>query len=301
MKIKRLLIISSITAALIIPATVFASSSNAPVAKPIRGFFGIDTSKLTEQQKTAISDYSKKISDLQKEFINKMVENGTLTKEQGEAQIKRIDDMLAAGGIEGVLPGAGRRGYVVPPGIRKGLKANRIDTSRLTDDQKAQLNNTYKKMADLQKEYIGKMVANGLITKAQGDLASSRIDAILASIQNANLSKGFNLIGGFNCFGTTFVDESKLTEQQKSDLTDYRNRMAELQKELINQEVSFGLITKEQGDLAISRIDEMKNNPQAGIKGRMMKERFNRRGKPGNQRNDNNTQNSSNLTNTPAI
>ena len=43
--------------------------------------------------------------DLREESINKMVDNGTITKEQGDAALKRIDDMVKCGQENGTAAG----------------------------------------------------------------------------------------------------------------------------------------------------------------------------------------------------
>ena len=106
---KKLLIIGGLVAALAIPFTAFAATSDSQPAKAVRGFFGIDASKLTEQQKADLESYDKKIHELQKEKINKMIENGTVTKEQGESAIKRMDEMEKFRQENGITsPGMGR-------------------------------------------------------------------------------------------------------------------------------------------------------------------------------------------------
>lgn len=91
---KKLLMIIGIVVALAVPLTAFAATSDAPAAQAIRGICGIDASKLTDQQKADLNDQFKKMMDLKKESINKMVANGTLTAAQGTAAIKQTDDMI---------------------------------------------------------------------------------------------------------------------------------------------------------------------------------------------------------------
>lgn len=104
---KKLLMLIGLIVALSVPVAAFAATSDAPAAQAIRGFCGIDTSKLTDQQKTDLNDQFKKMMDLKKESINKMVANGTLTKEQGEAAIKNLDDMIKYRQENGVIGGMG--------------------------------------------------------------------------------------------------------------------------------------------------------------------------------------------------
>ncbi len=286
MKGKKVLIALAIAAVTMVPFSVFAATSDTSVARSVRGFFGIDTSKLTDAQKADVKDYSQKMADLQKDFINKMVENGALTQEQADAQIKKIDDMLKNGGENGLLPGFGRwKSDFRGPGRPGGSEINGLDTSKLTDAQKADLVDSYKKMADLQKELINKMVSEGLMTQEQGDASLKKVDEILAGIQQNGSFKGFGMMmGGFGFFGEKGMNSSKLTDQQKADLQDFSKKMADLQKELINKMVANGAMTQEQGDAAIQRID----NPAAYSKEKgmpngkgMSRERF---GKSGRQR-----------------
>lgn len=61
----------------------------------------------------------------------------------------------------------------------------------------------------------------------------------------------------FRSFCGIGVDASNLTEQQKSDLKESFDKMIELRKEAVKKAVDNGSITKEQGGLALKRIDEM--------------------------------------------
>lgn len=97
MKTKKMLIIVAIFIAMTVPASVFAATTNAPIAKTVRGFFGIDTSTLTEKQKVDVTDYTKKMGDLKKEFVNKMVANGSMTKDQGIVATNKIDQAIKNG------------------------------------------------------------------------------------------------------------------------------------------------------------------------------------------------------------
>jgi hypothetical protein len=252
MKGKRTIFILVAILTIALPISVFAATSDTSAGKVIRGFFGIDTTKLTDKQKSDVKDYSKKMADLQKEFINKMVENGSITKAQGDAASKRIDEAIANGdfsmGMMRIGPGKG--------GMRRGFGFKGIDTSKLTDKQKAELAEADKKIADYKKELIGKEIASGLITKTQGDAMLKRIDD-----RQKNGSKSFGMgrggFGGLMLFGG---DNSKLTDNQKADITDYCNKVLSVKKEVITKLVSYGVMTKEEGASAIQRIDDMIKN-----------------------------------------
>lgn len=260
MRKRKFMIVLAVIIALAIPFSVFAATSNTPAAKSVRSFFGIDPSKLTDKQKADISDYNKKMADLQKDFINKMVADGVITKEQGDAAIKQIDDMLNNANKNGMpyIFGMGRKGFG-----RGDFGLGKIDTSKLTQQQKTELIAIYKEMANLQKDLVNKLVSEGLITKNQGDTAINKIDNMINNIEKNGLANCRGLmIGGMDGFGFVLkdIDTSKLTQQQKTEIINYFKKMAELQKQLVNKFVSFGLITKDQGSAITSRIDNMQKN-----------------------------------------
>lgn len=282
MKKLRLLIVLGIIAALAIPFSVYAATSDSTVAKTVRGFFGIDFSKLNDQQKADVQTYSQKMADLEKEFVEKMVSNGTLTREQGDAEIKRIDEALKASQDNSTAYGFGiGKGFV--NGKEKHVLTDKslLDTSKLTDQQKSDLTAAKSKITDLQKEYIDKLVSFGLLTKEQGDSMKSKLDEILASDKTDDsffgVITGKRGFPGFGLFGIVGADTSKLTDQQKAELKDYSKKMAELQKEVVNKLVEYGVMTKDQGDAAIKRIDAMSEldlrNGLPGATERMRKSR----------------------------
>ena len=214
LKKSKLLIVLIVFIVLVVPFSVFAATSDTQTAKTVRGFFGIDASKLTDTQKADASEYSKKLADLQKEFVNKMVANGAMTKEQGDAAIKNIDDTLKAsqenGTIYGMLPGRGMFGN---PGKQGGFGKGGIDTSKLSDAQKADLADIAGSMTELQKELAGKLAADGLLTKEQSDNIISKIDKMSAAEEKDNFQIPM-LMGRMGFFGfirTDGADNSKLT------------------------------------------------------------------------------------------
>lgn len=262
MKVKKVIISICIVSALLIPATVFAATSNTPVAKSMRGFLGINISTLNDQQKADVKTYSTKMGDVQKEFINKMVENGAITKAQGDEEISKIDEAVKNGEAIPMFGGQ-RRGN---EGIgRDGMGMFCIDTSKLTDQQKADFNAIYVKMATAQKEYLKKQVSSGLLTQVQADSILAKIDE---SIKNNQCPNGFRF--GMGRRGPMEAEENTLTEQQKADLDAFTKNMTQLQKELVNKAVANGVITKDQGQQAIDRIDNP-NSFEKGMKGGMGK------------------------------
>ncbi|MGE5632066.1 MAG: DUF2680 domain-containing protein [Caulobacteraceae bacterium] len=254
MKSKKLLAVLLTIALLVVPSFVFAATSDNPVASNIRGFFGINPDKLTDQQKADISTYAQKMTDLKKEFINKMVANGTMTKEQGDAAIKQIDEMLENGKDTGLMFGLGVGGKHSDTFVGK------IDFSKLTEQQKASLTDIYNRMAAQGKNFITKLVDNGLITKEQGTEATKRVDDIAKKIQDNSFAKGNMMpLVGFEGLSIKKIDTANLTEQQKAVFKDFSQNMAKLQKEYVDTIVSFGLLTKEQGDNINKKIDTMQN------------------------------------------
>lgn len=185
---------------LAIPLTVFAATSDTPTAKAVRGFFGIDTSKLTDQQKSELMAIYKSMAELRKDLVNKMVANGLLTKDQGDNATKKIDamlDNLQTKGLPKVIGMMGGFNGFVGFGIKG------VDTSKLTDQQKADLNDYFLKMAGLQKDAVSKLVSYGILTKDQGDALSRKIDNMekyheqngfsnLMQIRKGHLGKGRN-------------------------------------------------------------------------------------------------------------
>lgn len=90
---------------------IFAATSNTPAFQSMGGFgaglFGTDPSKLTDDQKADINEQFQKMMSLKKDFVNEAVAKGTVSKEQGDAAIKGIDDMIKYHEENGFTPGAG--------------------------------------------------------------------------------------------------------------------------------------------------------------------------------------------------
>jgi polyhydroxyalkanoate synthesis regulator phasin len=256
------LIALAIAAVIAVPVSVFAATSDTAAAKSVRGFFGIDSSKLTDLQKQTVQEYSQKLADLQKQFIDDMVSNGSMTKEQGDAAKQRIDESLKNNEATGIIPGfgGGKKGF--GGGKREGPGLFGADLSKLTDAQKKELTDSCKTIAGIQKDFLNKLAAAGVITSEKSDAAIKRLDEQIAALDKNGISEGAGvLMNGFGLmpFGIAGIDTSKLTEDQKSILTDYSTKLSEAQKEFIGKLVSDGVLTKEQGDAALQRMDNRKN------------------------------------------
>lgn len=269
MKKKKLLLVLAVIVILTVSGTVIALASNTNTVDNIKSFFGVSTANLTAQQKADINDSisqmaqqqkenAQKMADLQKQAINKMVADGAMTKVQGDAAIKKIDDQLAKmeqnGSYKGWGIGMGEGSF--------GFQGNnKLDLSKLTDAQKADLKTSLSSIADTEKQAVEKMAADGAITKDQGDAASKNIDNMVNNFDNngtlPGLLMGKSLFTPWNIKG---IDASKLTDQQKTDLKGYITQITGLQKEAINKLVADGVITQDQGNAAVKRIDGMVSN-----------------------------------------
>lgn len=93
---KKVLIVLAVVLSITIPATAFAVTSKSSVALNFRSLcgFGVNSANLTEQQKADLTDAMSKMIALKKDIINKMIQNGTLTKEQGAQMLQQIDAMV---------------------------------------------------------------------------------------------------------------------------------------------------------------------------------------------------------------
>ncbi|MGI1690629.1 DUF2680 domain-containing protein [Thermoanaerobacter uzonensis] len=264
MKRSKWLIVLAVVLALAIPLTVFAANTNFPVTERVKSFLGIDTSKLTPEQKQIITDYNKKIANIEKEFINKLLSEGLITQQQAENIIATVENKVYKANQDYVpfFIGGGK-GF-----DKEFFGIGRIDTSKLTDQQKATLIEIYKQMASLQKDVVNKLTSEGLLTQDQADKITSKIDNIVANIDKNGFINFRGLFEGKDGLGFILreVDPSKLTDQQKTELTNYFKQMAQLQEQLVDKFVNFGVITQYQGNTIKNRIDTMvKNIEQNGL------------------------------------
>ena len=109
---KKFIVIALIIAAILIPLTAFAATNDVvPTQTPAQGAKvekarppQIDPSKLTDAQKKDLEDQHLKMIALQKETIAKMVANSTITKEQGDEMISRMDQMEKTRIEKGIVP-----------------------------------------------------------------------------------------------------------------------------------------------------------------------------------------------------
>lgn len=91
---KKLFITLGIIIALALPVTAFTAASDTPIIKDLGGFCGINATNLTNKQNGNVTESYNKMMNLRKENVKKMVTNGTISKLQGDAYIRRIDEMV---------------------------------------------------------------------------------------------------------------------------------------------------------------------------------------------------------------
>ena len=58
--------------------------------------------------------------------------------------------------------------------------------------------------------------------------------------------------------------QASLTAEQKTEVQQWRKEKAELRKDLVNKQLAWGWITKDQADYQLKRIEEWGNNPNLG-------------------------------------
>lgn len=82
-------------------------------------------------------------------------------------------------------------------GNARGFCGVRFDPSTLTEEQKEDLDEAFNKMIELKKETINKMVQNGLMTEAQGDLALERLEEMVKYHEENGFGYGMGMMGGY--------------------------------------------------------------------------------------------------------
>ena len=151
------------------------------------GIAGIDVSTLTDTQRSDLIASYKEMLSAQKEFVGTLVSGGLLTEAQGKTATANIDSKISDIDKNG-LANCGERLHM--QGF-EGLGLRGLNLSNITDAQKADLTNFTKKMAELRKALVNKMVADGVLTQAQGTSEIERIDNMTSSDNGINLRKGF--------------------------------------------------------------------------------------------------------------
>jgi hypothetical protein len=93
---KKILIILVAVIVLSVPVAVYAASVNSETAKNMKGScsLGVDTADLTEQQKEDLEETFNQMVEVRKESISKMVENGLMSKEEADAALEQLNEMI---------------------------------------------------------------------------------------------------------------------------------------------------------------------------------------------------------------
>lgn len=120
---KKIFLILAVVIIIAVPVTAFAATSDSPAAVTIRNFcgIGINTTNLTDKQKADLNESYNKMIELRKETINKMVLDGLLTREQGDLELKRLDDMVKYHNENGSVYGPGMMGSQMMNGYGRGM------------------------------------------------------------------------------------------------------------------------------------------------------------------------------------
>lgn len=97
---KRTLLIILAVVLLLVPIAVYAfgHTQAAPIAT-VRGYrmydYPAEETELTDQQKADLDASFQQMIDLRKETIEKLVQDGLLTAEEGQARLDWLDEMVA--------------------------------------------------------------------------------------------------------------------------------------------------------------------------------------------------------------
>ncbi len=208
----------------------------------LRGhLFGKDASTLTETQKTDVQTYQDKLAQLKKDFYATMVKDGTLTQAEADAAIAKIESDLASGTLlDGLADeGHGKGGRMEERGFAM------MDTSKLTDAQKADLKTVTDKIVANENARLAKMVELKVLTQAQAD-SQLKVLADMTSRTDAGIGA---CLGGMRFGDLRDVQENTtLTDTQKTALAVFDTQAASLRKELADKLVKLGLLTQTQAD-----------------------------------------------------
>jgi hypothetical protein len=120
---KKVFLILAAVISLSVPMGVFAATSDSGAVTSLNGFcaFGINAANLTEQQKADLDEAFEKMIEVRKETINKMVQDGLLTKEQGDLALERLDERVEYHNENGYGYGMGMMGAY---GYGRGMRGN---------------------------------------------------------------------------------------------------------------------------------------------------------------------------------
>lgn len=254
---KRLITYLVVLFVAILPVSAFANNTNGQ--NSFKGFLSIDSSKLSDTQKADIKAYNQKLADLQKELLNQMVKNGTITQAQADTEIKKIDEALKNNDGTKLIKGFG-------VGVIKNFKNNEtkktpnngsnnttstvtsVYTPTLTTTQKDVLKANLIDIANLNKATVATLVSKNVITDTKAKAESDKLDLYIANLNKNGLPVRFNPINQSNFGLIRYSQNPKLTEDQKAVITNYTTQLLSLQKIMVTNLVSFNTLTQAQAD-----------------------------------------------------
>lgn len=148
--------------------------------------------------------------------------------------------------------------------VAKGVRSFfHYDMTKLSDTQKSDVTTYTQKAADLQKEFINKMLADGAITQEQATAQLNAVDAKLKSGNPSGFLQGFGgggcgeHRGGMDAPLLKGIDITKLSDVQKADLMVTINNIVSQQKSFNATLVADTLLTQQQADAKNTSLDQI--------------------------------------------
>lgn len=105
---RKALLIIAIVILVLTPVAAYTLTTYSP-ARNVS--FSDYNQELTQQQQTDLEESYQQMIDLRKETITKMVQDGLLTQEEGQAALEQLDEMAAYHAENGYTYGYGMMGY----------------------------------------------------------------------------------------------------------------------------------------------------------------------------------------------
>lgn len=106
---RKALLIIAIVILVLTPIAAYALATYSPARADVR-YSGYQQ-ELTPQQEADLQESYQQMIDLRKVTINKMVQDGLLTQEEGQQALAQLDEMAAYHAENGYTFGYGRMGY----------------------------------------------------------------------------------------------------------------------------------------------------------------------------------------------
>ena len=106
---RKALLVIAIVILVLTPIAAYALARYSPVRTNVG--FSTNQQELTQQQEADLQESYQQMIDLRKESINKQVQDGLLTQEEGQQALERLDEMAAYHAANGYTFGYGSLGY----------------------------------------------------------------------------------------------------------------------------------------------------------------------------------------------